>query len=51
MALDKEAAKQVLARIDRDELAQLACDLTGIASPTGQEKAIADFILAWFAAN
>src|SRR5499427_826394 len=51
MALDKEAAKQVLARIDRDELAQLACDLTGIASPTGQEKAIAEFILAWFEKN
>src|SRR5262249_28889161 len=51
MALDKEGAKQILARIDRDELAQLACDLTSIPSPTGQEKAIAEFILAWFAAN
>jgi len=51
MAFDQEAAKQVLAQIDRDELAQLACDLTSIPSPTGQEKAIAEFILAWFAAN
>src|SRR5262249_1012121 len=51
MALDKEGAKQILARIDRDELAQLACDLTSIPSPTGQEKAVAEFILAWFAAN
>jgi acetylornithine deacetylase/succinyl-diaminopimelate desuccinylase-like protein len=51
MALDKEAAKKVLAQIDRDELAQLACDLTSIPSPTGKEKAIAEFILAWFAAN
>src|SRR5437762_2179883 len=51
MALDKDTAKKVLAQIDRDELAQLACDLTSIPSPTGQEKAIAEFILAWFAAN
>jgi acetylornithine deacetylase/succinyl-diaminopimelate desuccinylase-like protein len=51
MALDKEAAKTVLAQIDRDELAQLGCDLTSIPSPTGQEKAIAEFILNWFAAN
>jgi acetylornithine deacetylase/succinyl-diaminopimelate desuccinylase-like protein len=48
MALDKVAAKAVLAQIDRDELARLACDLTSIPSPTGQEKAIAEFILAWF---
>ncbi len=48
MALDKEAAKKVLAQIDRDELARLGCDLTSIPSPTGQEKAIGEFILAWF---
>jgi acetylornithine deacetylase/succinyl-diaminopimelate desuccinylase-like protein len=51
MPLDQEAAKKVLAQIDRDELAQLGCDLTSIPSPTGQEKAIAEFILDWFAAN
>lgn len=51
MALDPHAAKQVLAAINRDELAQLACALTDIPSPTGQEKAIADHILAWFRAN
>src|SRR4030095_7132114 len=51
MAFDKEAAKQVLDRIDRDELAQLGCDLTSIPSPTGQEKSIAEFILAWFERN
>lgn len=51
MALDKDAAKKVLDRIDRNELAQLGCDLTSIPSPTGQEKAIADFILAWFDRN
>jgi acetylornithine deacetylase/succinyl-diaminopimelate desuccinylase-like protein len=51
MALDKTAAQAVLANIDRAELAQLGCDLTNIPSPTGQEKAMADFILTWFAAN
>jgi hypothetical protein len=51
MAIDGLAAKEVLAHIDRDELAQLGCDLTSIPSPTGHEKAIAEFILAWFEAN
>src|SRR5690349_3982669 len=51
MALDPAAARQVLAQIDRNELAQLGCDLTSIPSPTGQEKAIAEFILEWFSAN
>lgn len=51
MAVDQEAAKNVLAQIDRDELAQLACDLVNIPSPTGQEKAIAEFILGWYQAN
>ncbi len=51
MAIDQNAVKKVLAHIDRDELAQLGCDLTSIPSPTGQEKAIAEFILAWFEAN
>lgn len=35
MALDEEAAKKVIDQIDRDELAQLGCDLTSIPSPTG----------------
>src|SRR5215216_6598232 len=51
MALDKTATKKVLQHIDRDELARLGCDLTSIPSPTGQEKAIAEFILHWFASN
>ena len=38
--VDQELAKQVLAQIDRDEIAQLGCDLTDIPSPTGQEKAV-----------
>jgi acetylornithine deacetylase/succinyl-diaminopimelate desuccinylase-like protein len=51
MALDQAAAKRVLAQIDRNELAQLGCDLTSIPSPTGQEKAIGEFILSWFESN
>jgi len=51
MALDKTATKKVLQHIDRDELARLGCDLTSIPSPTGQEKAIAEFILHWFETN
>lgn len=51
MALDKDAAKKVLAQIDRDELAQLGCDLVNIPSPTGQEKAIAEYILRWYEAS
>ncbi len=51
MAFDKELAQKVLAQIDRDELAQLGCDLVNLPSPTGQEKAVAEFILAWFKAN
>jgi acetylornithine deacetylase/succinyl-diaminopimelate desuccinylase-like protein len=51
MAFDKHAATKVLAQIDRDELAQLGCNLTSIPSPTGGEKAIAEFILQWFEAN
>src|ERR671924_2411652 len=51
MPFDSDAAKKVLAQIDRDELAQLGCDLTSIPSPTGREKAIGEFILNWFEAN
>ena len=51
MPLDKDISKRILAQIDRNELAQLGCDLTSIPSPTGQEKGIAEFILAWFGRN
>jgi len=51
MALDVTAAQKVLAQIDRDELACLGADLTSIPSPTGQEKAIGEFILNWFESN
>lgn len=51
MAFDQDTAARVLACIDRDELAGLACAITDIPSPTGQEKAVADYILEWFAAQ
>src|SRR5713226_5721683 len=51
MSVNKELAGKVLAQIDRDELAQLGCDLVNLPSPTGQEKAVAEFILDWFQAN
>jgi len=51
MALELAAAQKVLSQIDRDELAQLGADLTSIPSPTGQEKAVGEFILSWFEAN
>lgn len=51
MAFDEDAANKILAHIEADELARVGCDLASIASPTGQEKAIAEYILAWFAAN
>ncbi|HEY7248258.1 MAG TPA: M20/M25/M40 family metallo-hydrolase [Xanthobacteraceae bacterium] len=51
MPFEKDAAKRILAHIDRNELAQVGCDLASIPSPTGQEKAIAEYILTWFEAN
>ena len=51
MPVNEEVARQVLTQIDRDELAQLGCDLVNIPSPTGQERALADFILDWCRAN
>lgn len=49
--VDQELARTVLAQIDRDEIIQLGCDLTDIPSPTGQEKAVSDFMVGWFRAN
>ena len=51
MPLDKEAAHKVLEQIDRDELAQLGCDLTTISEPHRAGKAIGEFILNWFDSN
>ena len=38
---------QVLALIDREELANLALDLSNIDSPSGREKEVGEFIEAW----
>ena len=40
--------KNVIDRIQRDELAQLTKELVDIPSPTGSEKAIGEFILGWY---
>ena len=39
----------VIRRIKRDELAELTKQLVDIASPTGSEKAIGEFIIGWLA--
>jgi acetylornithine deacetylase/succinyl-diaminopimelate desuccinylase-like protein len=49
MPIDTGVAQQVLAHIDRAELARLACDLVDLPSPTGQERAVAEYILDWYA--
>ncbi len=51
MPVNQELAAKVLEHIDRDELAQLGCDLVNIPSPTGEERAIAEFILGWYQRN
>src|SRR5690349_8891022 len=45
---DQKLLADVLKRIDRNELAQLTKELVDIPSPTGAERAIGEFILAWF---
>jgi acetylornithine deacetylase/succinyl-diaminopimelate desuccinylase-like protein len=49
--VDNDTARKVLAQIDRDDIARLGFDLTDIPSPTGEEKAVSDFIVGWFKAN
>jgi len=49
MAESKQLAalrRKVLKLVDRDELIRIACDLVNIPSPTGSEKACADYITA-----
>src|SRR5215470_14056314 len=43
--------KDVLGRIQREELAQLTKELVDIASPTGSERAIGEFILDWYSSH
>ncbi|MGH7873794.1 MAG: M20/M25/M40 family metallo-hydrolase [Candidatus Binatia bacterium] len=40
---------ELIKHINREELADLTKELVDIPSPTGSEKAIGEFILAWFA--
>ena len=40
--------KNVIDRIQREELAELTKALVDIPSPTGAEKAIGEFILDWY---
>lgn len=39
--------EHVLARIDREELVSLALEVANIYSPTGEEKAISDYVFDW----
>ena len=48
---DQKLLADVLKRIDRNELAQLTKELVDIPSPTGAERAIGEFILAWYSRN
>lgn len=41
-----EIKKQLLSMVDRKALVDIACDLVNIPSPTGAEKACADYIIA-----
>src|SRR5690349_6752886 len=51
MATDLDTLKQKLHQmVDREKLMRIACDLVDIPSPTGSEKACADYILARYRA-
>ena len=43
--------KNVIDRIQRDELAELTKALVDIPSPTGSEKVIGEFILDWYSGH
>src|SRR5258706_7575141 len=51
MPLNKELAQKVLGEIHRDEPADVGRALVNFPSPTGQEKAVAEFILHCFQSN
>lgn len=44
-----EVAEKIFASVDEDEVCRLALDLCSISSPTGDEGALGDFIVDWFA--
>jgi len=47
--IQEQDRANVIKRINREELAELTKQLVDISSPTGSEKAIGEFILAWYA--
>jgi acetylornithine deacetylase/succinyl-diaminopimelate desuccinylase-like protein len=47
--IEEQDRANVIKRINREELAELTKQLVDISSPTGSEKAIGEFILAWYA--
>lgn len=51
MAITRGSLEKIFDCIDQEELCQLALDLTAIPSPTGEEAALGEFILDWFAAQ
>jgi acetylornithine deacetylase/succinyl-diaminopimelate desuccinylase-like protein len=47
--VSEEMRQAVLARIDREELAELALTLGGIASPSGAEGTVGEYLYQWLA--
>jgi acetylornithine deacetylase/succinyl-diaminopimelate desuccinylase-like protein len=46
--IQEQDRANVIKRINREELAELTKQLVDISSPTGSERAIGEFILAWY---
>ena len=46
--VSEQDRKNLINRIQRDELAELTKALVDVPSPTGSEKAIGEFILDWY---
>jgi acetylornithine deacetylase/succinyl-diaminopimelate desuccinylase-like protein len=46
--IQEQDRTNIIKRINREELAELTKQLVDISSPTGSEKAIGEFILAWY---
>lgn len=51
MAIKQRGLEKIFESVEKDETCQLALDLTAIPSPTGEEAALGQFILDWFAAQ
>jgi acetylornithine deacetylase/succinyl-diaminopimelate desuccinylase-like protein len=51
MAVLEQWKKEILGRIDREELVRIACDLINIPSPTGYEAECADYIIGRYKQN